>query len=145
MNRSPRSIAFVAALSALVAAPLALAQDTAAQDSTTQGTAQTGAPAQASSGASWNDVDVDADGSISLAESAAVPALSQVYTQADANGDGALTPAEYQGFVAQAQAAAAAGSTAADASGYQPADAGQAQDDGQAVDSAEGVDDTDGE
>ena len=57
---------------------------------------------------SWADVDTNKDGNVGKDESAVVPALSQVFDQADADADGQLTPPEYQAFVAKAQAGGAA-------------------------------------
>lgn len=53
---------------------------------------------------SWSEVDGDKDGKLTKAEAAAVPALSQVFDQADSNADGALTADEYKNFVAKAKA-----------------------------------------
>lgn len=77
--------------------------------------AQEADPAAAPQATSWNDVDADGDGVISVEESAAAPALAEVFAEADANADGDLTGEEYRAFVAAGQAKAAAGSTAADA------------------------------
>ena len=42
----------------------------------------------------------DGDGNLSRAEAAALPELGAVFDQADADGDGVLTPQEYQEYAA---------------------------------------------
>lgn len=77
----------------------ASAQDAeaAAQQATTAADTQ---PASRQLG--WNDVDTDGNGSISREESAALPALAAVFDEADADGDGELTPDEYRAHAANA-------------------------------------------
>lgn len=99
---------------ALAAAPAAFAQE--AVD-----------PAAAPQATSWNDIDSNGDGVISAEESAATPALSEVFAEADANADGELTGEEYRAFVAAGQAEAAAGRTAADAGQSAYDDAGDGE------------------
>ncbi|RPE79693.1 EF-hand domain-containing protein [Vulcaniibacterium tengchongense] len=104
------------ALSAVLAAPFAFAQsaDASAQSAQTDPAAQqtqappTGSAAPAAGASepqkkSWNDVDADKNGTLSKTEAASVPALGQVFDQADADADGALTPDEYKAYVAQVQ------------------------------------------
>jgi hypothetical protein len=52
---------------------------------------------------SWADVDMDKDGKLSKTEAASVPALGQVFDQADADADGSLTADEYKSYVAKVQ------------------------------------------
>lgn len=105
MNRKP--LLTMIALGAALAAP-AFAQQVQ-QDPQADAAAAPAAGAQASPapGASaggqgqqgWNDLDTDKDGAISKAESAANPGLSQIFGQADGDGDGKLTQEEYKAFV----------------------------------------------
>lgn len=116
MNRKSLIGAF--ALAATLSAPLAFAQsqtpttDASAQSSTTTDTsaqqpttsndasaATSGDPAKKS----WNDVDVNQDGSLSKDEAAAIPALGQVFDKADANADGSLSADEYKAYVDKSQ------------------------------------------
>lgn len=89
----------------------ASAQSTTASDASTQSTTPTDASATTSNDASaattqgdpakksWADVDADKDGNLSKAEASAVPALGQVFDQADANADGSLSADEYKAYV----------------------------------------------
>lgn len=98
-----------AALAALIAAPVAFAQttpttstqasDAAAQDAAAAPAGAAAAPQKKS----WSDVDTDKNGSLSKSEALAVPALGQVFDQADSDADGALTADEYKAYVAKAQ------------------------------------------
>jgi len=126
MNR--KTLIGTFALVATLSAPLAFAQSqtdasstdasaqsTTAADASTQSTTPTDASTQsqpttsndASSATtqgdpakkSWADVDADKDGNLSKAEAAAVPALGQVFDQADSNADGSLTADEYKAYV----------------------------------------------
>lgn len=108
-NRKPLLAA--AALVAVLSAPIAFAQSTATPPS--QDAAATAAqPASAApQKKSWSDVDVDKNGSLSKTEASSVPALSQVFDQADADADGALTADEYKAYVAKAQSGAAGSDT----------------------------------
>lgn len=95
----------------------ATTQDTMGQEATTGSTYQDAAgaatqapPTGAAPGAepqqvTWADVDADQSGAISKEESALLPSLAQVFDQADADGDGQLTPDEYKAFAAAAQPA----------------------------------------
>lgn len=109
------------ALMATLSAPLAFAQS-----ATATATAEAAPPAEAAAQAeagtqdtnaaiqagaepakkSWADFDADNDGGLSRAEASAVPALAQVFEQADADADGTLTTDEYKAYVAKAQGAA---------------------------------------
>lgn len=115
MNSKSRKPLIVAlALSAALAAPMAFAQsaseqapptgDAAAEASATQDPATAAAaPAPSAQKKSWADVDTDKSGNLSKGEAAAVPALSQVFEQADSDANGQLTPDEYKNYVAKAQ------------------------------------------
>ncbi len=93
----------------------AASQDTMGQDAATQSTYQDAAdvatqapppgalPAGESQQVTWADIDVDQSGTISREESARLPSLAQVFDEADADGDGQLTPDEYKAFAAAAQ------------------------------------------
>lgn len=129
MSNARNHLAAVAALGAALAMPLAMAQSAVppevrdaqkaasehaasehaasehadaaqAQDVTQPPTSADAQPAARQLG--WADVDADGNGSISRAESAALPALAAVFDQADADGDGELTPEEYRAHAAQA-------------------------------------------
>ena len=127
LSNKSYALAFVVSL----AAPLAFAQDTstdATADASTQATTEAtqaepvtpvtegsvpeevvtegSVDAGATEALSWNDVDLDQDGALSQAEAGAVPSLLEVFAQADADADGALTAEEYQSFVAQAETGA---------------------------------------
>ena len=117
-NRKPL---IAAALVAMLSAPLAFAQSTTPQSSQDPAAAsadQTGASgasatqgsANSSGKKSWSDVDTDKNGSLSKSEASSVPALGQVFDQADADADGALTADEYKAYVAKAQAGPAGNS-----------------------------------
>ncbi|KRA46424.1 hypothetical protein [Pseudoxanthomonas sp. Root630] len=118
MTKNTRTplIALVA-LSAALAMPLAFAQEKT-EDAATQQAQQTEPTADQATGSAtqsptqstqsaaggkqgWADVDTNGDGNISKEEAAANPGLSQVFDQADANADGALTADEYKAFVSK--------------------------------------------
>lgn len=120
MTLSRKTLIGTFALAATLSAPLAFAQSqtdaastgtsaqaTTATDAATQSTsAQTTTSNDASAATSgdpgkksWNDVDINKDGSLSKAEAAAIPALGQVFDKADANADGALSADEYKAYV----------------------------------------------
>ena len=107
MTLSPRKTAFATVAALMLAAPAAFAQAQTAQPAEPAPTAAP-APAPQGNAMSWADVDTNQDGNVGKDESAAVPALAQVFDQADADADGQLTPQEYQAFVAKAQAGATA-------------------------------------
>ena len=128
MSNARTHLAAAVALGAALAMPLALAQSAvtpeirdaqkaasesaeaaqaaeeaeAAQD--VQDAAQPASPPAEAQPASrqlgWNDVDADGNGTISRAESAALPALAAVFDEADADGDGELTAEEYRAHAA---------------------------------------------
>jgi len=110
-NRKPLIAA--AALVAILSAPMAFAQSTAPQTSQDPAAASSADQAGASGAAqgtantsgkkSWSDVDTDKNGSLSKSEASSVPALGQVFDQADADADGSLTADEYKAYVAKAQ------------------------------------------
>ncbi|TWI01880.1 EF hand domain-containing protein [Luteimonas cucumeris] len=97
------------ALTATLAAPLAFAQSTtptqSAEPTAAPEAAAQAAPAAGAKTKTWADVDSDKDGKISKAESAAEPAVGQIFDQADADKDGNLTTDEYKAFVAKANGA----------------------------------------
>ncbi|MGH8080515.1 MAG: EF-hand domain-containing protein [Lysobacter sp.] len=113
--KSRKPLIAALALAATLSAPLAFAQSTGEQAPPT-GDAATAATAAQDAGAataaqptaapqkkSWSDVDGDKDGNLSKSEAAAVPALGQVFDQADADANGSLTPDEYKNYVAKVQ------------------------------------------
>lgn len=109
-NQSRKPLIVVGALVAALSAPFAFAQSSTASPTAQDPAAtQSSAPASSASGAassgkkSWADVDLDKNGTLSKTEASAVPALTQVFDQADADADGALTADEYKAYVAKAQ------------------------------------------
>ncbi|MDR0183717.1 EF-hand domain-containing protein [Lysobacter arvi] len=117
-NRKPL---IAAALVAVLSSPLAFAQTatpqaddpaaaSASQPTSDAATSASGAPSGAPAKKSWSDVDTDKNGSLSKSEASSVPALGQVFDQADADADGALTADEYKAYVAKAQGGAAGNS-----------------------------------
>lgn len=124
---SRKSVLGAFALVAALSAPLAFAQSANAsvEATPTATTAQTESSAQATTEAnqttattatetsaaptaapakkSWADVDADKNGKLTKAEAGTVPALAQVFDQADGNADGALTADEYKAYAAQLQ------------------------------------------
>ena len=107
---SRKSLLGTLALVASLSAPLAMAQtaptanDAASPATGAQSETATAAqPAAAPQKKSWSDVDGDKDGNLSKNEASAVPALGQVFEQADADANGSLTPDEYKAYVAKVQ------------------------------------------
>lgn len=109
-----KSLIGTLALVASLSAPMAFAQTaeqappteaatpaSAAQDAGAATDAQ--ATAAAPQKKSWSDVDGDKDGNLSKTEASAVPALGQVFDQADSDANGSLTPDEYKNYVAKVQ------------------------------------------
>ena len=87
------------ALSAALAAPLALAQSAPPQDPppTTRGEASQSLPPKDAAGITptFAEFDVDSDGEISKAEAAIDSQLSAEFVARDQDGDGALSQAEH--------------------------------------------------
>ena len=102
-------ISFLSALVVALVAPAALEQDAVTEAAPDPAAQAAPAESAATQKTSWNDVDVDQDGKLSQSEAAVVPALVAVFAEADADADGALTPDEYQAYVARVQGGAAAG------------------------------------
>lgn len=111
MNSIRKPLIAALALTAALSAPLAFAQspaasptgDAAAPATSAQPTGAESAATAAPQKKSWADVDGDKDGNLSKNEASAVPALSQVFDQADADANGQLTPDEYKNYVAKVQ------------------------------------------
>ena len=114
MKNARTPLVAMLALGSALAMPLALAQSAvtpevraaaqdaqSAQDEVTQDRAATDTP-PAGRQLGWNDVDADGNGTISRTESEALPGLAAVFAQADADGDGELTPDEYRDHAASA-------------------------------------------
>ncbi len=80
-----------------LAAATAVAQDAAPQPA--PAATDKAAPAKTA----WEDLDLNKDGNLSKGETAAMPALHDVFEKADANADGALTGDEYRGYLAANQ------------------------------------------
>jgi hypothetical protein len=116
-NNTRKPLIALAALSAALAMPLALAQEKT-EDAVQQQTQQSEPTAEQATGSAvqnptqstqsaaqgkqgWADVDTDGDGAISKQEAAANAGLSQVFDQADANADGSLSADEYKAFVSK--------------------------------------------
>ncbi|MCF7221407.1 EF-hand domain-containing protein [Marilutibacter chinensis] len=99
-----KSLSIALALTAVMAAPLAFAQDATPPEQTNPAEAATMNSAEPA-GKSWAEIDLDQDGSISRDEAASVPSLSQVFDLADSDADGNLTAEEYRNYVAEAQGA----------------------------------------
>lgn len=90
MNNARKPLAGILALGMALAMPMAFAQEAGDQP-----------PPPAQQGqVTWSDLDTDGDGNLSRAEAAALPDLASVFDQADADGDGVLTPDEYQAWAA---------------------------------------------
>ena len=105
MNKSNRKPLIVAlALTAAMSSSMAFAQE---QDQTATQEAQQAETSTMNDAEaprkSWADIDVNQDGSVSKDEAASVPALNQVFDEADADADGSLTADEYKAYVAKTQ------------------------------------------
>lgn len=108
----------VSALSLLLAAPFAQAQDPDAATTASEPAAQVepsdaatpaaAAPATEAKQVTWADLDADGNGQLSKTEAEGVPSLKQVFDTADSNADGNLTAEEYKAHVAKSGAAPAA-------------------------------------
>jgi hypothetical protein len=95
------------ALTAALSMPLAFAQEqatSAAEPQEATPTPQTTPEASASQALTWADLDTDGNGTLSRQEATSVQSLAQVFDEADADGDGQLTPEEYRQYVARADA-----------------------------------------
>ena len=94
------------ALASAFAAPTFAQSADAAQDrqDTPPPMAQPSTPQPADATASkalrWSDLDKDKDGKLSKTEAKPVKSLSEVFDQADADADGALTGDEYKAYLA---------------------------------------------
>ena len=95
------------AVAAAFCAPLAFAQEaqtpppqTPPQSTATEPATHAAPAAEAKNTVSWNDLDIDGNGSLSRAEAAAVASLGEVFDRADADKDGELTADEYKAFLA---------------------------------------------
>lgn len=94
------------ALGAALAMPLAFAQEPTTQEAPPTDAAQ---PQAAEGQLTWADLDTNGDGNLSKEEASAHSALAAVFDQADADGDGQLTPDEYRSFAASQGAGAGEG------------------------------------
>lgn len=114
MNNTNKPLAGLIALGAALVMPMAFAQTTPTTDdaATPQTEQAQPAPTAEPKQVTWADLDTDKDGSLTKTEVATVPALNQVFDQADADADGKLTADEYKTFASK-EAPPAAG----DASG----------------------------
>ncbi len=102
MNNTSKLLSGVVALGAALAMPIAFAQS--APTPTDQAATQSSAPQAAQpKPVTWADLDSDKDGNLSKPETATVPALNQVFDQADANKDGKLSAEEYKSFAMKQQ------------------------------------------
>jgi hypothetical protein len=66
-----------------------------------QSTEQVSGVANSNGKPGWNELDADKDGAISKQEAAGNAGLSQIFDQADADTNGALTTEEYKAFVSK--------------------------------------------
>ena len=103
---APLAFAQSAEASAQAAPPAEAATQAEANASAATTAPAAGATAVAPAKKSWSDVDLDNDGKLTKSEAATVPALGQVFDQADGNADGTLTTDEYKAYVAKVQGAA---------------------------------------
>jgi len=103
---APLAFAQSAEASAQAAPPAEAATQAEANASAATTAPAAGATAVAPAKKSWSDVDLDKDGKLTKSEAATVPALGQVFDQADGNADGTLTTDEYKAYVAKVQGAA---------------------------------------
>ncbi len=106
MNNASKLLSGAVALGAALAMPIAFAQSgptEADQDATQSSAPQAAQPEAAPKPVTWADLDSDKDGNLSKPETAPVPALNQVFDQADANKDGKLSAEEYKSFAMKQQ------------------------------------------
>jgi glucose/arabinose dehydrogenase len=113
-NRTRNTLAILSfALASTLAAPAAFAQSAPAnpQDPAAQAVPQqaaTEATPQATEAApqakpaqkSWNDLDANGNGSLSVTEAAPIESLTKVFAKADKDGNGELTADEYKAWLA---------------------------------------------
>jgi EF hand len=114
MNNTHKLAGLIAFGAALVV-PMAFAQttpttDDSAMQSTNPAPQAQPAPAAQPKQVTWADLDVDKDGNLTKPEVATVPALSQVFDQADADANGKLTAEEYKMFASKNSGAAGSSS-----------------------------------
>lgn len=84
---------------AITAGLLAVSSFAIAQNSGTAG-AESQAKSPTTNAKTWEELDVDKNGSLSPSEAEAAPALRDIFTQADANSDSMLTGEEYRNYLA---------------------------------------------
>ncbi len=104
MKNARKPLSALIALGAALAIPAAFAQDatTDAQTPPTEPTTSAPtAPAPTQQPLTWADLDVDGNGTLSQTEAGGLQSLAQVFSEADADSDGELTPDEYKAFVAR--------------------------------------------
>jgi EF hand domain-containing protein len=107
MNNTNKPLAGLIALGTALVMPMAFAQtapttdDSAMQSAPTSQPQAQPAPAAQPKQVTWADLDGDKDGNLTKTEVATVPALSQVFDQADADANGKLTADEYKTFASK--------------------------------------------
>ena len=109
MNNPSKWMPGLIALTVACAMPMAFAQTAPTTDAGATPPTEQAAPPTAAQPTveaqpkqvTWADLDADKDGNLSKAEVATVPALNQVFDQADADGNGKLTAEEYKAFAAK--------------------------------------------
>src|SRR5690606_33202587 len=93
MNNASKLSGLIA-LAAAVAMPMAFAQTAPTTDDGMQSAPTSAAPTAEPKQVTWADLDTDKDGDLSKEEVTTVPALAQVFDDADADADGKLTADE---------------------------------------------------
>jgi len=111
MNNTNK-LAGLIALGAALVMPMAFAQTTPTTDDSAMQSASPTPQAQPAPTAepkqvTWADLDTDKDGNLTKTEVATVPALNQVFDQADADANGKLTAEEYKTFASKNSGGAA--------------------------------------
>lgn len=108
MKNARKPLSAMIALGAALAMPIAFAQDAAtAADATAQdqaGPTQSTTPTTGQQPLTWADLDVDGNGTLSKIEAGNLQSLAQVFSEADTDSNGELTPDEYKVFVAKSNA-----------------------------------------
>lgn len=100
------SLILSTALAAALVAPGAFAQDAAAARQAQPMNAQDAAQAKPQADANaqkpktWEDLDTDSNGSLSMGEASAEASVAQIFPKADADGNGELTGEEYKAWLA---------------------------------------------